>query len=109
MNKTFVNKTSSYDGLEKRTSKHKSIYIYEHDLPESVLEAGIKLNRGVAIDTEATGLKPTDRLCLVQLNFGDGISHLVRVHRAVRPAPNIGHLLERKDVEKIMHYAQKKL
>ena len=101
-----MTKPSSHDFPERRPSKHKSIQVYEHDLPESVLQSGIRLNRGVALDTEATGLKPTDRLCLVQLNFGDGVAHLIRIDRVTQPAPNLCHLLERKDVEKLMHYAR---
>ncbi|ETZ06966.1 DNA polymerase I [Holospora obtusa F1] len=101
-----MTKTSSYEHPDKRPHKHKSIQIYEHDIPEHVLQSGIRLNRGVALDTEATGLKPTDRLCLVQLNFGDGAAHLIRIHRVAQPAPNLCDLLGRKDVEKLMHYAR---
>ena len=101
-----MTKLPYHDLPERRPSKHKSIQVYEHDLPESVLQSGIRLNRGVALDTEATGLKPTYRLCLVKLNFGDGVAHLIRIHRVAQPAPNLCHLLERKDVEKLMHYAR---
>lgn len=102
-----VNKIS-YDVSDRRpnSQKHKSIYVYQDDIPKSVLEAGIALNRGVALDTEATGLKSTDRLCLVQLNFGDGIAHLIKIQRNAKPAPNLCGFLENPAVEKLMHYAR---
>jgi ribonuclease D len=102
-----VNKIS-YDASDRRpnSQKHKSIYVYQDDIPKSVLEAGISLNRGVALDTEATGLKSTDRLCLVQLNFGDGIAHLIKIQRNAKPAPNLCGFLENPTVEKLMHYAR---
>src|SRR5215475_13283243 len=52
-----------------------NIELHQGDLP-----ADLDLGRCVAVDTETMGLNPLrDRLCLVQLSSGDGVSHLVRI------------------------------
>ena len=51
-----------------------TIYLHQHDLPDDLAFGG-----SVAIDTETMGLNLTrDRLCLVQLSFGNGDAHLVQ-------------------------------
>ena len=48
--------------------------LYQNDIPSEFLNCG-----SVAIDTEAMGLRhQRDRLCLVQLCFGDDVAHLVK-------------------------------
>lgn len=79
------------------------IHYHTYDLPDSV-----QWSASVAIDTEAMGLKNhRDRLCLVQLNFGDEHCHLVHF-----PTPdfsrsqNLKRLLTDSSVEKIFHFAR---
>ena len=51
------------------------IKYYENDLPEK-----LDLGSNIAIDTETMGLNPRrDRLCLIQLSFGDNICHLIQI------------------------------
>lgn len=77
------------------------IILHEGDLPSGAITAD-----SVAVDTETMGLKLTrDRLCLVQLSAGDGISHLVRI-APDGPAPNLTALLTDPGVVKIFHYAR---
>lgn len=79
------------------------IKLYQNDLPDDVQFSNL-----VAIDTEAMGLKNyRDRLCLIQLNFGDGICHLVQFRsRDFSKSPRLKALLEDSTIQKIFHFAR---
>jgi ribonuclease D len=75
---------------------------YQNDIPSEFLNCN-----SVAIDTEAMGLRhQRDRLCLVQLCFGDDIAHLVKFSANNYEAPNLRRLLNNKEIKKIFHYAR---
>jgi ribonuclease D len=79
-----------------------TITLHKGDLP-----AGLSFPHGVAIDTEALGLKPArDRLCLVQLSGGDGNAHLVQIAPGQKEAPRLVALLADPAVLKIFHFAR---
>jgi ribonuclease D len=83
-----------------------NIELHQGDLP-----AGVDLGRCVAIDTETMGLNPLrDRLCLVQLSAGNGVSHLVRIPPAPPggplAAPRLAALLGDPGVTKLFHFAR---
>jgi ribonuclease D len=79
------------------------IKVHQDDLPE-----GLDFGQSVAIDTEAMGLNHhRDRLCLVQLSAGDGVSHIVQLNKSFTyKAPNLSKLLKDPKVLKIFHYAR---
>ncbi len=78
------------------------IKYYENDLPEN-----LDLGSIVAIDTETMGLNPArDRLCLVQLSSGDGISHLVKIIDLRKKSKNLLKLLNNSKIQKIFHFAR---
>jgi ribonuclease D len=84
-----------------KTPKH--IYVHEKDLPTDFLDKP----GSVAIDTEAMGLNHIrDRLCLVQLSWGDGIAHLVRILPGQNRAPVLESLLADPEKEKIFHFGR---
>ena len=87
-----------------------AITLHQDDLPFSVVEAAYKkfgASLMVAIDCEAMGLNPhRDRLCLVQLSFGDGDAHLIQVPKQDWQAPNLAKLLSDLAVVKIYHYGR---
>lgn len=61
----------------------------------------------VAIDTEAMGLNPhRDRLCVVQLSFGDGTADVVRIAKGQTTAPNLQALLAKSTITKLFHFAR---
>ena len=78
-------------------------YLHKGDLPENLTFPSI-----VAIDTETMGLNFTrDKLCLVQISFGDNNAHLVQVGGAIGyEAKNLKKLLKNKNIIKIFHYAR---
>ena len=79
-----------------------SIHLHRGDLP-----ADLDLGASVAIDTETMGLDPhRDRLCLVQLSAGDGVSHLVQFAAGSFDAPRLKALLADPGVLKIFHFAR---
>lgn len=79
-----------------------TIRLHQGDLPSAVPAAGI-----VAIDTETLGLNPhRDRLCVVQLSFGDGDADLVQIARGQSRAPNLEKLLADPNVLKLFHFAR---
>ena len=87
-----------------------NIHLYHDDLPDELANGiktgGIKTG-SVAIDTETMGLNPhRDRLCLVQLCFGDDVAHLVKINDTNKPAPRLKALLEDNKIEKIFHFAR---
>jgi len=79
-----------------------SIHLHHGDLPE-----GVGFQGSVAIDTETMGLDPhRDRLCLVQLSGGDGVSHLVQFAKGAYAAPRLKALLADEAVLKIFHFGR---
>ncbi len=79
-----------------------SIHLYQNDLPDS-----LDLGAVVAVDTETQGLNLLrDRLCVVQLSSGDGVSHLVQFTDRNYEAPNLRRLLADESVLKILQYAR---
>src|SRR4051794_507618 len=83
------------------------IKLHRHDLPE-----GLDLGPVIAVDTETMGLNPhRDRLCLVQISAGDGVSHLVQLIPAAlggrgTAAPNLARLMTDPATTKLMHFAR---
>ncbi len=79
-----------------------SIHLYQGDLPD-----GLDLGPLVAVDTETQGLNlQRDRLCVVQLSSGDGVSHLVQFPDRNFDAPNLRRVLSDPSVMKILQYAR---
>jgi ribonuclease D len=79
-----------------------TLHLHDRDLPET-----LNLGPIVAVDTETMGLNPMrDRLCLVQLSAGDGISHLVQIRRGQREAPHLARLLQDDRTVKLFHFAR---
>ncbi len=79
-----------------------TVHFHVRDLPD-----GLSFQGAVAVDSETMGLQPLrDRLCLVQLSAGDGISHLVQILPGQTEAPNLKRLMEDPAVLKIFHYAR---
>ncbi len=80
-----------------------SIFIFDGDLPND-----LKLPEGsVAVDTETMGLDlKRDRLCVVQLSFGDGKAYLVRFEMGQYDCPNLKALLADENRLKLYHYAR---
>ena len=79
-----------------------TIRLHQGDLPSAVATSPI-----VAIDTETLGLNPhRDRLCLVQLSFGDGDAELVQIAKGQTSAPNLVRLLTDPSVLKLFHFAR---
>ena len=78
-------------------------YLHESDLPDN-----LNFPDMVAIDTETMGLNfNRDKLCLVQISFGDKNSHLVQVGGSLGyNAKNLKKLLRNNKVIKIFHYAR---
>ncbi|MFZ8945907.1 MAG: hypothetical protein ACO2ZN_08015, partial [Paracoccaceae bacterium] len=64
-------------------------HLHHRDLPDD-----LGFGSSVAIDCETMGLNPhRDRLCLVQLSFGDGDAHMVQIEKGQDSAPNLERLL----------------
>jgi ribonuclease D len=79
-----------------------TISLYRGDLP-----SGAALSPIVAIDTETLGLNPhRDRLCVVQLSFGNGDAALVQIARDQTSAPNLERLLADPGILKLFHFAR---
>ncbi len=78
-------------------------YLHKGDLPNDLNFPAV-----VAIDTETMGLSfERDRLCLVQVSFGDKNAHLVQVGGNLGySAKNLKKLLRDKKILKIFHYAR---
>lgn len=79
-----------------------NIFLHKNDVPTH-----IKWSDCVAIDTETMGLNPLrDRLCVVQLTFGDGAVHLVQFDGTDYSAPVLQHILQDENIMKIFHFAR---
>jgi ribonuclease D len=80
-----------------------TIFLYQNDLPSD-----LPFGSSVAIDTETMGLNLVrDRLCLIQLSFGDGHAHLVQFPvGSDYAAPNLRRLLNDQKIEKLFHFAR---
>ncbi|HOO50389.1 MAG TPA: ribonuclease H-like domain-containing protein [Alphaproteobacteria bacterium] len=80
-----------------------TIYLHKNDLPDD-----LAFGNSVAIDTETMGLNlARDRLCLVQLSFGDGNAHLVQFSvGSDYAAPNLRRLLSDPKILKIFHFGR---
>ena len=77
-------------------------HFHKRDLPDD-----LSFGPSVAIDCETMGLNPhRDRLCLVQLSFGDGDAHLVQIEKGQSSAPNIERLLVDPNVLKLFHFGR---
>ena len=77
--------------------------LYKNDFPST-----LNLKKMVAIDTETMGLNLNrDRLCLVQVCFGDDIAHLIQLSKQPKEKPkNLIKLLQNKTITKIFHYGR---
>ena len=77
--------------------------LYKNDFPST-----LNLKKMVAIDTETMGLNLNrDRLCLVQICFGDDIAHLLQLSKQTEEKPkNLIKLLKNKSITKIFHYGR---
>ena len=77
--------------------------LYKNDIPST-----LNLKKMVAIDTETMGLNINrDRLCLVQICFGDDIAHLLQLSTQTEKKPkNLIKLLQNKTITKIFHYGR---
>ncbi|WP_424363537.1 ribonuclease D [Methylocystis parvus] len=79
-----------------------TIRLHQGDLPSEAALSNI-----VAIDTETLGLNPhRDRLCLVQLSFGNGDAELVQIAKGQTRAPNLEKLLADPNILKLFHFAR---
>ncbi|WP_457797769.1 ribonuclease D [Methylocystis sp. S23] len=79
-----------------------TIRLHQGDLPSEAALSNI-----VAIDTETLGLNPhRDRLCLVQLSFGDGDAELVQIAKGQTRAPLLEKLLADPNVLKLFHFGR---
>ena len=77
--------------------------LYKNDFPST-----LNFKKMVAIDTETMGLNLNrDRLCLVQVCFGDDIAHLLQFSKHPEEKPkNLIKLLQNKTITKIFHYGR---
>ena len=77
--------------------------LYKNDFPST-----LNFKKMVAIDTETMGLNLNrDRLCLVQVCFGDDIAHLIQLSKQPKEKPkNLIKLLKNKTIIKIFHYGR---
>lgn len=78
-------------------------YLHKGDLPND-----LELPSVVAVDTETMGLNfSRDKLCLVQISFGDKNAHLVQVGGDFGySANNLKQILKNNNIIKIFHYAR---
>ncbi len=78
------------------------IELHTDDLPD-----GLELGPILAVDTETMGLKPgRDRLCVVQLTDGGGVTHIVRLSPDADAAPNLAAALGDPARLKLFHFAR---
>ena len=77
--------------------------LYKNDFP-----ATLNFKKMVAIDTETMGININrDRLCLIQVCFGDDIAHLLQFSKETEQKPkNLIKLLQNKNITKIFHFGR---
>ncbi len=86
----------------KETDSIMTIHLHKGDLPNATPKGD-----AVAIDTETMGLQPhRDRLCVVQLSWGDGSAEIVQIEPGQSAAPNLTRLLADCNVTKLFHFAR---
>lgn len=79
-----------------------TIITYKNDLPDE-----FNLPGDLAIDTETMGLNVNrDRLCVLQMSFGDNNAHLIHFSGEDYSAPNLKKLLLDNRRVKIFHFAR---
>ncbi len=79
-----------------------NIEMHFDDLPNN-----IDLGNIIAVDTETLGLNPNrDRLCLIQINSGNSKTHLIKIDKEIKLAPNLSKILEDEKILKIFHFAR---
>jgi ribonuclease D len=80
-----------------------NLHLHHEDLPSD-----LAFGSSVAIDTEAMGLNfHRDRLCLVQLSFGDDVCHMVKFSEgSTYHAPRLKSLISDPKILKIFHYGR---
>ena len=77
-------------------------HLHKNDLPDD-----LAFGASVAIDCETMGLNPhRDRLCLVQLSFGDGDAHMVQIEKGQNSALNLERLLTDSSILKLFHFGR---
>ena len=79
-------------------------YLYKADIPNN-----LKSTSMLALDTETMGLSyQRDRLCVVQISFGDKNAHLIKFDdfKDYKQAYNLRLLMKNRKVLKIFHYAR---
>lgn len=90
-----------------------TISVHQGDLPADIVTAAKKAaaTQGtpcmIAIDCETMGLNPhRDRLCVVQLSFGDGDAHLIQVPTKDWQAPVLSAILADTSITKLYHFGR---
>lgn len=77
-------------------------HLHQRDLPDD-----LPFGPSVAIDCETMGLNPhRDRLCLVQVSFGDGDAHMVQIEKGQTSAPNLERLVTDPSILKLFHFGR---
>ncbi len=82
------------------------VKLHKGDLCADVLQLD---HDSVAVDVESTGLNiHRDRVCTVQLSFGNGHAHVVQLSTNYSPqdAINLSNLLQNENITKIFHFAR---
>lgn len=86
-----------------------TISIHKADLPAEILARARSTHNPcmVAIDCETMGLNAhRDRLCVVQLSFGDGTAHLIQVPVNDWHAPVLADMLADTAITKLYHFGR---
>ena len=79
-------------------------YLYKSDIPNN-----LKSTSMLALDTETMGLNyQRDRLCVVQISFGDKNAHLIKFDdfKDYKQAHNLKLLMKNRKILKVFHYAR---
>ena len=76
--------------------------LFYNDLPKELI-----LDGDVAIDTETMGLNlHRDKLCVLQLSYGDGNAYLIKFDNGDYSAPNLKSILSDQHRQKIFHFGR---
>lgn len=93
---------SDADQPARKAHATMTIRLHRGDLPDATLRGD-----ALAIDTETMGLQPhRDRLCVVQLSWGDGTADIVQIAPGQSAAPNLVRLLGDRSVTKLFHFGR---